>query len=472
MKKHSIQKTLLATAIVLGMGYVQAAAPTSTALSSPAGASQVLSADAQQVKEEVQQWVNGFQTAFPFYAFTLKDFQNQGDRSLATIEVTLGTPSSEIASEFSSSNFYATFETKVSIDRGLTLSAPHVGLAQIGWESVLTDNSSPELITLIGTQPLDRTQGVVTLTGDLDVAFKSVAPFVRKIDELKINIPSYSGTFQSYNQAQLGRLEMAIPSIAFNDSTYNKNHSVQITNLHLLQNDKPIRNDLYDLNGHTQVTVEKITLVEGKETYLTLNNFKYTEDGKIDAQRLYQAQFASSASGVTNEPGSNHKPITFSFDVSGAITNLHADSYVKLINLIDNPDSDFDDEAIQNAAFDLLSHAPSFSMDKMTIILNGHQGNLSYSASLAPISANEREIQFYLLLMQKLQINATMDIPVEWVNIFWNDDDQQDTDAVLSKLESEGYINRKGGRITSNFVYQMGNMTVNGKPVGSGGFPF
>lgn len=422
---------------------------------------------AQETRQQVQQWVDGLQTAMPYYRFTLKDFQSQGNQSLATIETSIGSPQEDGVSLSGSIFPYLAAETLVTINHGLTLSGPKAGVAQFSIASNISEDSAPELLELYRLQPPSVIQGVVTFSGDLYTTYQSSAPYTQQIGEARFTMPSFQGIFETYNQRELIRGDFTIPTVLINGTGYNSDKVVSINNIQFHMEDKPIRNDLFDLNGRNQITIEKIQFRTEDFTYFTLNNLKYNDEGKIDAARLYQGSFSFSGNGEIIDTDT---PIAYNFDILGTISNLQADSYVKLLSTLFNTSlNNHDESATKNIVFDILSHAPQINFSKIAIALNEHQGNFSYSVSLQPISSDERNMLPYLLAMQKIEVNASMDMPVEWISILFDEYQQERINEKLKNAEAQGYITRKGNRILSTLTYSNGNLSINGKilPLGS-----
>lgn len=465
MKTKFFARSLIAATMAGSISCAMAqTSDSTTATAAPAAQS----AYGTMAEQQLQSYLKGLQTAFPSSRFTLKTFQNTGNQSTAVIESYFDFG----VDMWTDDKVNMTFETDLTIHHNPVLENGRFDVAQIEWTTRATENTTFELLDLLGDQPIEQGKGTIALNGDITGAIQSARALEGEADDIAFNVPSYTGTFRTYNQGQLADMDVTMPSLAaYSTDPYYEGSGLWITNLRILQSGKPIRDHQWQFNGHNEVSVEKAEFRDEGETVFTLNNGKYTEDSKVDDEGLLQTQFTFAGNAVVDVENPTEKPVQVdSFDVAGTISNLHVDNYLKLMDQFKDDFYGMDSKAMENIMLDILSHGPKVDISKFSLVLNGDKGELSYDIGIQPFTAEERQTRMHLLIMQKLQAHASMDIPVSWLNIFMEDYEIED---FLDETVARGYITRTGDRITSNFSYEMGNMTVNGKPLNMGrGFPF
>lgn len=417
---------------------------------------------AQAAEQQMQQWVKGLQTVLPSYHFTLNNFHSDGRISQGTVETRVS-----MGSGFDDREDII-FLTDVMIRHGLTVESPATGLAQIETVTRLSDHSIPELVELIGTEPLELSKGVVTLSGNLNTTFQSAGPFVRQLGDATFSLPSYSGHFESYNQAQLARLDFTVPTMTISGNNYyGEEKGVWLTGLHARLSNKPLQSGLWELSGDSEVTLDKLEYRSNGTPFFELNKLNYIEHARVDEKQLYHSDFAFTAdNGHIASEVTNQAPIEIGkLRITGTIDNLHTGAYVQLSRMISQALDIEDGAELTNTVYDLLSYGPKIDINDISLTLNGHEGHMKFALGIQPFSTEERQLPIFLLLMEKMQVTASIDVPVQWLEIFL---DKDTTDSLIEEGKNRGYINVNRDRITSNFSYEMGSILLNGKPIGDG----
>ena len=467
MKQGFFKRSLVAAAMVGVMAYAAAEAQ-----AVQFAGNEVM---ARVTQQQVQQWVDGFQQTFPYYQASLEEFRSEGDFAYAMATFSMGSVAGLPLSEGGVG--YMRFEVPIEIEHGVFLENGQAGVARVRFRPNLAANSSAELVALLGTEPLYEAQGLVTPGGELQLSFSSIVPFVQDFEGLVWEVPSYSGSFYSYGGARLGHMDTVVPQLRLSGMGYRSDSEVVIENLRVLQHDKPLREGVYDLNGHTEVSIDRVIVGEGEQRrFFELSGLSYVEDALVDDSGLYQGHFTASGSGVAYDSnrsrcnrGEARDPVPFGFEVAGSLVNLPAEPYVRLLSRMGNGSLyEVGIDELEGDLFDLLQYGPRLDIDKYAITLNGYQGDFKASIGFEPFTESDRRMEFFLLIAQKLRVNASMDIPVQWIELF---SDGKGDMGWVDEMVSQGYITRKGDRLVSSFVYDMGNMTVNGQPLrGLGGF--
>lgn len=474
MKKSKLKKTCVAVAVLLGA----VCSVPSVAITEPAVSTTQSQASVSELNRisrlQVQEWVNGLQTAFPYYKIQLKEFEEEGENAVAVIEFTLGSP------EHASDGIYLVLDYEVRIEHGLAFEDRKVSIARLETETSIDAVSSPELVELFDAVSIflkDVNLEELTImrpSGELYSQMNLGSPFQYVDDSVRIDIPVLDGKFETYGGAQFVRGNMVVPDIKINDTDYDR--QVVLQGIDFNVTDKPIRYAIYDLNGRTDLKIAQMDVFEEGQTLFSLRDFVYRDDNQVDVKGLLHSQFSMSGSGSTPEinygsvgeiqqPGS----VSFDFEVDGRLSNLSAESYVRLMQYQYNSVGSFDGEQAEGLIFDVLKDGLTLDLDRIDVILNGEKGLFTAHVGVQPFTAQDRKAAIYLLLLQKLEASATMDVPLRWFEIF--ESDAQEREALLSELVQSGYFIVKDGRLQSSFSYSQGNILVNGKPL-EGGFPF
>jgi uncharacterized protein YdgA (DUF945 family) len=134
---------------------------------------------------------------------------------------------------------------------------------------------------------------------------------------------------------------------------------------------------------------------------------------------------------------------------------------------------------VQKDVMALLPHNPEYSLDKLAVEVDGQRGELSYSVGLQGVTEADTQLPLPALLMGKGQLKGKAQVPIAWVEKAMArfggpggaaaaDPAAQAemTQVLLTKLETDGFVQRKGDMLTSEVAFDKGQMTVNGKPFG------
>ncbi|MGL4667471.1 MAG: DUF945 family protein [Saezia sp.] len=472
-KTNLIKKSLLAAALGLSMGSFAVASADLTSAASHEPTSVVTQhATPDLTKENLQEWVQGLQVAFPFYDIKLVSYEDTAEnRSVATVSISLGQPAKE-ATPYGA-NLYMSILAELDIEHGFKSENGIASIARINYTTTVQDNSSPEFMKMyqVMTSLLERLKYgsvmVIQPDGEFYAESKSTQAFEMNEEELSLSIPSFTSQMQTYGGKRLLRSQAHVPFIEVND--LEEGRQVLLHGLRINEKDKTIRDGVYQLNGKTDVSVEKIEYLEEGQRLATLNDLKYTESGRVDERGLYQGQVSLAFSGQeTLSSRMNDRkpaPVRFSLSLKGEVQNFHANSHIDFYRgMMNAPERWMDEEAFTPVLMELLGYGPRINFEKVNLTLNGHQGEGSLKMEIPPLTAQEKEMPFVFLMLQKLRVDASMRMPIEWFELV--EPDQRARKELVERFlkESGGYIERKGNYLITNISYQEGALTVNGKP--------
>ena len=468
MYKKFVSKTLIALAASGAFSYAVASPD------APANAvAQNTAASDDATLKIFEEWVKDLQKALPtMYKFSLEDYKNEGNLSTGVIRAEI--------KDFTDDRFYRdpvvlASETTATIEHGLTLSKHGIGAGKIQFTTGFSKDTHEEILEVLGSGPFLKADGIVTLTGDIHVDLQNPAPFEKDIDnEVLISIPSYTGEFHTYNTRTTGNLDITIPSMTVTDANAPegvKSEGLWVSNLKINLKDRPIKGGYWEFSGSSSGSLESAEVRADGTSLISFNNITFSETGSIDDKKLYKDEFTMKGEGSFLHKRTKQTVKIDHFQMDGSIKNMHIDTYLDLMDNLysGRPDS----KKMELQALELLKHEPEINFSKIALSFNGHEGTASLKLSVAPMTEEEKNnMPLYLAFLQKFRVEAAMDIPEAWVSILFPRD-VDELNAVLSMGEQEGYIVRKDGRIKSDCKYEMGNLTVNGKPIkGMGGMPF
>ena len=474
MKNKYFKKLLLVSILSCTMAYTATScADNSSVWNAPS--SLTGTAQTQRLtRMDLQEWVQGFQVAFPFYQIELKSYEDKGpDQSLAVISVALGNPSG--AESTWGEGMYLESLIKLDIEQGYKLENGVASIARINYKTEIQENSTAEFFELqdMIQNFLDKLQYnsmlIVRPDGELYAEANSTEAFEWKERHNYASIPSFTSRAQTYDNKKLMRFEVLVP-LATIGSTRDEGKMV-VQNLRVFNADRPIRDAVYQLNGDARIDIEKVQIVEEGSQTLVLNDIHYAEKSKVDNAGLLGSKFTVTFSGeesllarMNDQTPATHR---FNFVANGQIKNFHADSYVNLTRtMFNDPQAWIDDEESMAMVTEIFVHGPQIELEKVMLIIDGHQGEGSLKVAIPPLTESEKNMPFVLLALTKLEAAGDMRMPIEWFELV--EPDKQVREQMIKSFleEMDGYIEHKGNYLVSSFSYKDGNLLVNGKDIG------
>lgn len=467
------KKLLLISALSACMAYTVTACSDTT--SSSAASLQAQYQANRLTKERLQEWINGLQVAFPLYNITLQSYEDKGnDLSLATVAISMGQPASQRDS--ADNGIYVSTLVKLNIEHGVKVENNVQSIARIDYEMEIDDASSPELLEFksVILEILEKAQAgsenlaIIQPNGEFYSTTKSIQAFDWSKEDFKLTIPSYNSELQTYDGRKLVSSQVQIPSMTVENTLGNRR--VVLYDIQATSKDRPIRDAVYDLNGQVKATIGKMEVFEDEKNLMTLEGFEYTENAKVDANGLMSAQFGMKFSGQEDfskkmQVTQSTQGVRFQFDMTGQMKNLPADKYIAISqNMINNPEAWMDEGSLLSDVTELLAHGPQLDIEKLTVTLNGHQGEGALKMALPPLADSDKSLPLTLLLLSKLDAEGRARIPVEWFELAEPDKQKREELIVGLLMGFSGYIERQDNYLVSSFSYKGGEMLVNGRP--------
>jgi len=121
--------------------------------------------------------------------------------------------------------------------------------------------------------------------------------------------------------------------------------------------------------------------------------------------------------------------------------------------------------ALLFAMKDLLAYDPEYSVDKIAVTYEGHEGMLAYSVAAKGVTGEDLQ-QPDSRLMNKIIVKASSRVPLAWLQkiVEAGAMSQEQLDAMIDKLVKTGNATRDGDVIASAALFEGGQLTINGKP--------
>ena len=168
-----------------------------------------------------------------------------------------------------------------------------------------------------------------------------------------------------------------------------------------------------------------------------------------------------------------------------SLKRLHAASYERLMQHMMEVSNTCDAQQaavapqmllaqMQEDAVALLPFNPEYSLDSLSLEIDGKRGEASYAVGVNGISEAELKQPLLALLMSKGQFRGHAKLPLAWVEgtvaKFGGPGDPaaqaEMVNVMLTKMTGDGVVVREGDMLSTEFAYDRGQLTVNGKAMG------
>ncbi|HJV96121.1 MAG TPA: YdgA family protein [Albitalea sp.] len=215
-------------------------------------------------------------------------------------------------------------------------------------------------------------------------------------------------------------------------------------------------------------------------TQFALRKLKLSSDSAIDKAGLL------SGTGRFTGAGSVGDVKLDKIEMQVSLKRLHAASYERLMQHMMDVSNTCDAQQaavapqmllaqMQEDALALLPYNPEYSLDTLSLDIDGKHGEASYAVGVNGVSEAELKQQPLLaLLMGKGQFRGHAKLPLAWVEgtvaKFGGQGDPaaqaELVNVMLTKMTGDGVVVREGDMLSTDFAYDKGQLTVNGKPMG------
>lgn len=211
----------------------------------------------------------------------------------------------------------------------------------------------------------------------------------------------------------------------------------------------------------------------GDKPAFLLTNLKVSSTGAI-ANDLYSVQ--SSMTGNAEVAG--HKLEDFTMKAS--MKNLKASAYAKLISTVMQPKLGCDKpgeppamavkrqmEAMQADMIALLPSDPEFSLDELSVKLEGHKALLSYAVGAKGMTGDDLKGDNPLAWVGKVKVNAMVETSMGFLQAVAKLAGQphQALDGMVAQGVEKGFLKREGDNLKAVFAFDKGEALLNGQPI-------
>jgi len=211
----------------------------------------------------------------------------------------------------------------------------------------------------------------------------------------------------------------------------------------------------------------------GAKPAFLLTNMKATSTGTL-ADDLYSAQ--TTMTGSAEVAGQKLEDFT----MKASMKNLKASAYAKLISTLMQPKLGCDKpgeapamavkrqmEEMQADMVALLPSNPEFSLDELSVKLEGHKALLSYAVGTQGMTADDLKAGFNPALMAKVKLNAMVETTTGFLQAVAKLANQphQMVDGMVAQGVERGFLKQEGETIRAVFALDKGEALLNGKPI-------
>ncbi|KAF1024097.1 MAG: hypothetical protein GAK30_00117 [Paracidovorax wautersii] len=371
---------------------------------------------------------------------------------------------------------YFTVVLNDRITHGPITSLRSVGAASVNSTLTLDARSTPEIAATLAGKTLATARTDVDFSGDFSSAFQG--------PELSWNTPAgdaihwlgLQGTLASTGGADKLSYELTAPGLQVDNA--DDGMHVGFSGLSLRGIDKAM-NALWALSGRDEGQIGTISIKadetadDAKPFELALQNVQFQQTNKTSGDLLdgmLQVTGTGTAGGL---------PIN-GFELRTSLTRLHAPTYLRMAEQVAGLSSDDAEGAaavMRSHLSALLAYNPEYALDKFSLDIDGEHGEASYRLSMPGVTPEEQEVPLSLLAVSRLQLEASANLPVSWLEWIARESALDDggnltpagAKVLLDELVHQRLVLRDGPhRIKTQVHYEKGRLEVNGKPLRGG----
>jgi uncharacterized protein YdgA (DUF945 family) len=213
--------------------------------------------------------------------------------------------------------------------------------------------------------------------------------------------------------------------------------------------------------------------------HVAFGQLKLVGDNTLDKASLF-----GSTGRLTGQAQFNDVKID-KFELQASVKRLHAPSYEALMHRVMETSAaacglnHVSPQVIlgewQQAFAALLPFNPEYAIDKLVVETGGQRGELSYAVGIQGATEADAKLPMQVLGLTKGQFRGQAKVPVAWVEQIAarfgppGSEPAAQSEMVgvmLTKLTNDGVIVRDGDMLRSEFSFEHGQLTVNGKAMG------
>lgn len=352
-----------------------------------------------------------------------------------------------------------------------------LGVAVIDSEIVLPEEAAAELARYFGEKPPLTIQTVVGFGGGYTATVES-PPLQTALEKgERLDWKGVRGTLRADGSGTEASYEATVPGLeiiaadgvrfALADGTFSGTV-------------RPVDGSIWVASGTGEGRLASVE-VSGKETpgggaalAFALRDLRFTSESTV-TDGLLGTRTTMAGSGSFGEVQLQK------IELDVAIRRVHAASYQKVMSAFMNascePQAQQDPAAvlaaIQGDLGELLRHDPEYAMDRLVVELDGKRGELSYSAGVQGVTAEDAALPPQALLATRGKLEASARLPIEWVTrlaaFFAAQSPQpvppEQVAAMLDQLAAQGLLAIEGEHVRSTVRFAQGALTVNGVPM-------
>lgn len=373
-----------------------------------------------------------------------------------------------------------------------------LGIAAIDSEIRLPEKWQKVVKEVIGDKPVFTAHSTVNFQGELesDIAFPGIKASSKKGGfELKPIVGKVTGKASGKTRSYA----MEIPSIDAVANVDQESVTFKISKIRSSGELGENPNDLWLTPGKTEGSIDSVVLdgaipamdtTPRKPFHVELTAFKF------DTKNVLDNGLFSSASDLSFKGKVNDFAID-KIETKGSFKRLHAATYQHLMqelmlgSLTCDPQKRASPlaqiDTLMKDGLELLKHNPQYGLDKLGVVLDGKDAELSYSVGTEGVSSADMMLGAPIMLMTKGVVHASLKVHTGLIERAVNEAGKLAQDpkiaaqagnlmpggaapnmvmvnAMIDQAASEGFVVRQGDYVSASADFKAGQLTVNGKP--------
>lgn len=217
---------------------------------------------------------------------------------------------------------------------------------------------------------------------------------------------------------------------------------------------------------------------DGKpQTRFAMQDLAWTQDGRLDANKLYSAEMQFSGKGE----GGGLKIDAVSMKAS--LKRVDMQAYVEFLKnafnsscQVQTVDARAKMDQMTQPLLKLLPANPSFALDELKVTLGGQTAEMHYSVGVQGVTADDLKAPaLAMALMPKAELNVGAKLPIAFIQQVMKAAGKElppeVLDAQIQQGMAQGILKREGDVLSAEMTFSKGVAKLNGKPVPLPGLP-
>lgn len=370
---------------------------------------------------------------------------------------------------------------------------PHfnsIGAAVIDSEISFSDELASELGPVFDGKPPLTMQTRVGFDGRYSSRIESPQGTLNGPQGQQLNWRGLTGTLESDAAMSFAHYEVTMPGMDVTDSA--QGTQVSISGIHFRGDGKGTGQSMWLMAGTSEGQVRSVVMrirapagtgARARETEMLRVQL---DDLEIKSMATLENELLSASSSVTGH-GSINATRLDKLDMRASMRRIHIPSYEKLAAAAMRDSFSCDgahpavtpQQSMQHMEHDMLAllpYNPEYSLDKLVIVLDGKQGEFSYSLGINGVTPADLKLPPAQLFITKAALRASARVPRTWVERLLTEARSAAAGGaavpaafgpVYEQARAMGYVSEDADHISTSLQFGNGAMLINGKPLGA-----